>query len=84
MNLKTFLVDFVTVFAVTVIVSAFVTSLSNLIVHGESTVNWEASFRYAALFGIVLSSIGTQRRKCDKDSRAVLPGRCAAGQGPVG
>ena len=84
MNLKTFLVDFVTAFAVTVIVSAFVTSLSNLIVHGESTVNWEASFRYAALFGIVLSSIGTRRRKCDEDSRALLLGRCAAGQGPVG
>ena len=84
MNLKTFLVDFVTAFAVTVIVSAFVTSLSNLIVHGESTVNWEASFRYAALFGIVLSSIGTRRRKCDEDSRALLLGRCAAGPGPVG
>jgi hypothetical protein len=84
MNLKTFLVDFVIVFAVTVIVSAFVTSLSNLIVHGESTVNWEASFRYAAIFGIVLSSTGIRRRKCDKDSRALLPGRCAAGQGPVG
>ena len=84
MNLKTFLVVFATAFAVTVIVSAFVTSLSNLIVHGESTVNWEASFRYAALCGIVLSSIGTRRRKCDKDSRAVLPGRCAVGQGPVG
>ena len=84
MNLKTFLVDFVTAFAVIVIVSAFVTSLSNLIVHGDSTVNWEASFRYAALFGIVLSSIGTRRRKCDEDSRALLPGRCAAGQGPVG
>ena len=84
MNLKTFLVDFVTAFAVTVIVSAFVTSLSNLIVHGESTVYWEASFRYAALFGFVLSSLGTRRRKCDKDSRAVLAGQCAAGQGPVG
>jgi hypothetical protein len=84
MNLKTFLVDFVTVFAVTLIVSAFVTSLSNLIVHGESTVNWEASFRYAALFSIVLSSIATRRRKCDNDGRALLPERCAGGQGPVG
>jgi hypothetical protein len=83
MKLRKLLVDFVTVFAITVIVSAFVTSLSNLIVHGESTVNWEASFRYAAIFSIVLSSIGTRRSKCDQDSRA-LPGRSAVGQGPVG
>jgi hypothetical protein len=84
MNLKKLLVDFVTVFAASLIVSAIVTSLSNLIVHGVSIVDWEASFSFAVLFGIVLSWIGTRRCKCDKDSRALLPGRSAVGQRPVG
>jgi hypothetical protein len=83
MKLKKLLVDFVTVFAANLIVSAIVTSLSNLVVHGVSNVDWEASFSFAVLFGIVLSWIGTRRSKCDKHNLA-LPGRSAVGQRPVG
>ena len=83
MNIKKLLVDFVTVFAVTLIVSVVVTLLANLIVHGASTIDWEASFRFAILFGIILSWIGTRRSNCGNDSGALLPGRRAAGQGPV-
>jgi hypothetical protein len=67
MNIKKLLVDFVTVFAVTLIVSVIVTLLSNLIVHGASTIDWDSSFRSAVLFGIVFSWIETRRttgRKC--------------------
>ena len=40
MTIKRLLVGFVTVFAVTLIVSAIVTLLGNLIVHGASSVDW--------------------------------------------
>jgi hypothetical protein len=63
MNIKRLLVDFVTVFAVTLIASVIVTLLWNLIVHGASTIDWETSFRFAILFGIVLSWIETRRSK---------------------
>jgi hypothetical protein len=62
MNIKRSLVDFVTVFAVTLIVCAIVTLLWNLIVHGASTIDWETSFRFAILFGIILPWIETRRR----------------------
>jgi hypothetical protein len=84
MNIKKLLVGFVTVFAVSLAVSAIVTLLSNFIVHGAGTVNWEASFGFATLFGIILSCTGTRRSKCGKDCRAQLPGMCGTGQGPVG
>jgi hypothetical protein len=70
MNIKKLLVDFVSVFAVSLIVSVIVTLLWNLIVHGASTIDWEASFRFAILFGIILPWIGTRRSKCGNDSRA--------------
>jgi hypothetical protein len=63
MNIKRFLVDFVTVFAVTLIVCVIVTLLWNLIVHGESTIDWEISFLFAILFGIILPWIETRRSK---------------------
>lgn len=63
MNIKKSLVDFVTVFAVTLIVCVIVTLLWNLIVHGASTIDWETSFRFAILFGIILPWIETRRSK---------------------
>ena len=84
MNIKKLLVGFVTVFAVSLTVSAIVTLTWNFIVQGASTVDWEASFSFATLFGIILSWIGTRRSECGKDCRARLPGRCDAGHGPVG
>jgi hypothetical protein len=84
MNIKKSLVGFVTVFAVSLAVSAIVTLLWNFIVHGASTVDWEASFVFATIFGIILPWIGTRRSKCEKDCRSLLPARCDAGQGPVG
>jgi hypothetical protein len=49
MNIKKLLVGFVTVFAVSLAVSAIVTLLWNFIVHGTSTVDWETSFSFAIL-----------------------------------
>lgn len=63
MNIRRYLVDFVTVFAVTLIVCIIVTLLWNLIVHGASTIDWETSFRFALLFGIIFPWIETRRSK---------------------
>lgn len=61
MNIKRLLSDFVTVFAVSFTVTGIVTLLGNLIVHGASTIDWEASFRFAIVFGIVFSWIEARR-----------------------
>jgi hypothetical protein len=61
MNIKRLLADFVTVFAVSLIVTAIVTLLGNLIVHGASTIDWEISFRFAILLGIIFSWIGRSK-----------------------
>ncbi len=63
MNIKKLLIDFITVFAVTLIVSVIVTLLWNLIFHGASTIDWESSFLFAILFGIIFSWIETRRSK---------------------
>ena len=54
MNIKRLLVNSVTVFTVTLIVSVFVSLLWDIIVHGGSTIDWETSFRFAMIFGIIL------------------------------
>jgi H+/Cl- antiporter ClcA len=55
MNTKKLVVEFGTVFVVTLVISAIVTFLWNLIGHGESTIDWETSFRFAIIFGIILT-----------------------------
>ena len=63
MNIKKLLVDFVTVFAVSLVVSVVVDLLWNLIVHGASTIDWETSFRFGIVFGIIFSWIATRRAR---------------------
>ena len=55
MSVKKLVVEFVTVFAVVLVITAIVTFLWNLIGHGESAVDWETSFRFAIIFGIILT-----------------------------
>ncbi len=55
MSIKKLAVEFGTVFAVTQVTVALVAFLWNLIRRGESTVDWEASFRFAIMFGILLT-----------------------------
>lgn len=69
MNIKKVLVDFASVFAVSMIAYAIVDLLWNLIVHGASTVDWQSSFCFAILFGTIFSWIGT--RRCKEKCNAV-------------
>ena len=55
MNTKKLIVEFGIVFAVTLATTAIVTFLWNLIGHGASAVDWETSFRFAIIFGVILT-----------------------------
>ena len=61
MTFKKVLADFVIVFAVSLVVCVIVSLLWNLTVHRASTVDWETSFRFAILFGIILPMMETRR-----------------------
>ena len=53
MNFKKLAVEFTTVFVITLVTTAIVTFLWNIIGHGKSTTDWETSFRFAVIFGVI-------------------------------
>jgi hypothetical protein len=63
MNIKKLVIEFITVFAVSLVTVALVTFLWNLIGHGESAIDWETSFRFAIIFGIILTWINLRETK---------------------
>jgi hypothetical protein len=63
MNIKKLVVEFVTVFAVALVTSAIVTFLWDIIGHGASAVDWEIPFRFAIIFGIILTWVKSREIK---------------------
>ena len=63
MNIKTLITEYITVFALTLVTVASVTFLWNIIGYGESTIDWETSFRFAFIFGIILTWVNSQEIK---------------------
>jgi hypothetical protein len=63
MSIKKLVVEFGTVFAVTLVTVALVTFLWNFIGHGESAVDWETSFRFAVIFGVILTWVRSRETK---------------------
>jgi len=63
MRFKRLLVDVVTVFFVSLLVSVLVSLLLNLVLHRASTIDWETSFRFAIVLGIIVPWIATRRSK---------------------
>ena len=61
MTIRNLLRDAVIVFSVSLIVSVIVSVLWNLIVHGSRTIDWETSFRFAILFGIIFPWMQNRR-----------------------
>ena len=57
MKIKQFLIRFVITFALVFVVNAIVVYLWNLIAHGQGAFDWETSFRFAIILGIVLPII---------------------------
>jgi hypothetical protein len=54
MNIKKYVTGFAQTFAIVFVVSAIVSFLYSLVVHGESLVDWGSTFRLAIVLGIVL------------------------------
>jgi hypothetical protein len=63
MNIKKLVVEFVTVFAVALVTAAIVTLLWNIIVHAEGIIDWETSFLFALLFGIIQTWVKSREIK---------------------
>ena len=63
MSIKKVLVDFTTVFVVSLAVCAGVSVLWNFIAHRTTAIDLETSFRFAILFGIMFSWMEARRAK---------------------
>ncbi len=48
-------VRFASMFTIALVITAIVTFLWSLIRHGEGSVDWETSFRFAVIFGVILT-----------------------------
>ena len=55
MTIKKLAFEFALVFVVTLVIVTIVTFLWNLIGHGTKIIDWETSFRFAIIFGILLT-----------------------------
>ena len=58
MHNRSWFVDFIITFVITFVVSLLVTLLWSLISDGSAVLDWETSFRFAIIFGIVISLLG--------------------------
>jgi hypothetical protein len=63
MKVGKLLVEAVTVFAVSLVVSIVVSVLWNLAVHRSTAIDWETSIRFAILLGILVPWIGSRRSR---------------------
>jgi hypothetical protein len=59
---KSWIYDFLTIFVVTLVAANVVTVMWNLIFHNSVKVDWETSFRFAIIFGIVFTWMGRRKR----------------------
>jgi hypothetical protein len=63
MNFKKTIIGFIRVFAISLLVTIGVTFLWNLVLHGAAKVDWETSFRFAILLGIILPIANTRKNQ---------------------
>jgi hypothetical protein len=63
MNIKKIIIRFITVFAVSLLVTIGVTFLWNLAFHGVAKIDWETSFRFAIVLGIILTIIDSKKNR---------------------
>jgi hypothetical protein len=63
MKTKNRIVPFFVISGVSFAVTAIVTFLWNFAFHGACAVDWETSFRFAVIFGIVLTWMETRSKK---------------------
>ncbi len=64
MNIKQLLLEALVFFVLTFIVTAGVSYLYSLLVHGTGAFNWDSAIQFAIIFGIVFPIVNaTGRRK---------------------
>lgn len=63
MNIKTYAIDFVIMFAIVLVVNLLVTFLYTLLVHGSGAVDWETAFQFAISLAIILPWIRRREAK---------------------
>jgi len=61
-RMKKFTIEIMTVFTITLVVCIVVTFIWNLALHSVATVDWETSFRYATIFGIIFPVINSRKK----------------------
>ena len=62
MNFKKIVIRFIAVFAITLLVTIGVTLLWSLVFHGVAIIDWETSFRFAIILGIIFPIIDSGKR----------------------
>jgi hypothetical protein len=62
MKIRRWLLETLVVFSVTLAVSLFVSVTWSLVAHGKRTLDWETSFRFAILFGLIVPWITARTR----------------------
>jgi hypothetical protein len=63
MKIEKLALEFVTVFSVALVTAAMVTLMWNIIGHAKSSINWETSFLFAFLFGIIQTWVKSREIK---------------------
>jgi len=53
MKIKLFFKEFIKIFIIVFIVTLVVTYLWTLIIHNSGLIDWETSFRFAIIFGVI-------------------------------
>ena len=61
MTIRKLAFEFALVFVVTLLIVIIVTFLWNLIGHGTKIIDWETSFRFAIIFGILLTWVNNRK-----------------------
>lgn len=72
MNFKKIVIEFITIFAISLVVCIGVTFLWNLVFHGVAIIDWETSFRFAILFGIIFPIINSRKNKFWEVQSAIM------------
>jgi len=62
MDFKKIITRFIPVFAIALLVCIGVTLLWSLVFHGIAIIDWETSFRFAILFGILFPIIDSRKK----------------------
>ena len=62
MDFKKIIIAFIPIFAIALLICIVITFLWSLVFHGVAIIDWETSFRFAILFGIILPIIDSRKR----------------------